>query len=109
MTWFTERRLDWIEDRLFDYGRLNRDNLIQYFGISMPQASMDIQAYLALNADVIYDKRAKHYCQGPDFKPVRGSTALRRRTWDAWPVNHQSWCPDADDHRPGIFCAECAR
>ena len=39
-----ERRFEFIEFRLLWDGRLNRADLTAYFGISVPQASMDLAA-----------------------------------------------------------------
>jgi hypothetical protein len=69
--WSVEQRLEFIDFRLFWEGRVNRSDLIDYFGVSVPQASADLtlyQAYAKNNA--IYDKNLKTYVAGPRFKPV---------------------------------------
>jgi len=40
-----EQRLRFIDFLLDHYGRLNRAALVDYFGISVPQASLDIRTY----------------------------------------------------------------
>ena len=40
-----EQRLRFIDFLLDHYGRLNRGALVDYFGISVPQASIDIRTY----------------------------------------------------------------
>jgi hypothetical protein len=66
-----ERRLAFIEERLFWMGEVNRTDLVVRFGVSMSQASVDIARYLALDPpDIHYDKSAKRYVAGERFKPV---------------------------------------
>jgi hypothetical protein len=66
-----ERRLAFIEERLFWLGEVNRTDLVNRFGVSMSQASVDIARYLALEPpEVVYDKSAKRYVAGERFKPV---------------------------------------
>jgi hypothetical protein len=66
-----ERRLAFIEERLFWLGEVNRTDLVSLFGVSMSQASVDIARYLALEPPGIdYDKSAKHYVAGERFRPV---------------------------------------
>ena len=63
-----EQRLRMIDFLLDRFGMLNRGDLIDYFGISMQQASLDIRDYLQLapgNAE--YDKTAKTYRRAPAF------------------------------------------
>jgi hypothetical protein len=71
LRWSVERRLAFIEERLFWIGKVNRTDLVQRFGVSMSQASGDIARYLALDPPgLVYDKSAKHYVAGEDFRPV---------------------------------------
>lgn len=68
--WSVERRLEFIDFRLYWTGRINRGDLIEYFEISMPQASADIGRYLEVAKDnVEYDATAKTYVATPRFKP----------------------------------------
>ena len=71
LKWGVERRLEFIEFRLFWEGGVNRSDLIDTFGVSVPQASKDLTHYqerAPLNA--IYDKSARRYVAGPEFQPV---------------------------------------
>ncbi len=69
--WSVERRLAFIEERLFWLGETNRADLVRQFGVSLGQASADIARYLALSPrGVAYDKSAKRYVAGDDFKPA---------------------------------------
>ena len=71
LKWGVERRLEFIEFRLFWEGGVNRSDLIDAFGVSVPQASKDLTHYqerAPLNA--VYDKSARRYVAGPEFRPV---------------------------------------
>jgi predicted DNA-binding transcriptional regulator YafY len=71
LRWGTERRLEFIEFRLYWEGRLNRSDLTREFGISVPQASLDLARYQQLApANMTYDKSAKTYLAAPDFRPL---------------------------------------
>jgi predicted DNA-binding transcriptional regulator YafY len=69
-----ERRLAFIEERLFWLGEVNRGDLVGAFGVSPSQASMDIARYLELAPPgLAYDKSAKRYVAGAGFRPVLGA------------------------------------
>lgn len=71
LRWSVEQRLYFVEERLFWLGAINRQDLIAKYGISTSQASADINRYLALDPPgVRYDKSAKRYVAGEDFRPV---------------------------------------
>lgn len=71
MRWGVERRLEFIEFRLFWEGQVNRGDLIDAFGISVQQASTDLNRYLGMAPDnMLYDKSAKTYIRGESFSPV---------------------------------------
>lgn len=71
LRWNVERRLNFIELRLYWEGRINRADLVDFFGISVPQASQDLARYDELApGNLSYDKNAKTYVAGPDFAPV---------------------------------------
>src|ERR1700724_4794327 len=71
LRWSVERRLAFVEERLFWRGEVNRTDLVRRFGVSMSQASADIARYLAHDPPgVIYDKSAKRYAAQPDFRPL---------------------------------------
>lgn len=71
LRWSVEKRLLFIEERLFWLGGINRQDLIKKYGISMSQASADINRYLALDpTDIHYDKSAKRYVAGGNFRPL---------------------------------------
>lgn len=71
LPWGVERRLEFIEFRLFWEERINRGDLISFFNISVPQASADFSKYQELApGNMIYDNKGKYYYVSPDFKPV---------------------------------------
>lgn len=49
MNWYQQHRQDWIEEMLSVYGFINREHLVRKFGISVPQASMDLTTFSRLN------------------------------------------------------------
>ncbi|MEO5365749.1 MAG: WYL domain-containing protein [Magnetococcus sp. WYHC-3] len=68
MKWGVERRMEFIEFRLFWEGRINRRDLIDQFGVSMPQASADFNQYQdKAPGNLVYDTRAKHYLPSERF------------------------------------------
>jgi hypothetical protein len=71
LKWGVERRLEFIEFRLSWEGGVNRSDIIDMFGVSVPQASKDLTLYQErAHANAVYDKRAKRYVAGPDFTPI---------------------------------------
>src|SRR5205085_1836562 len=71
LKWGVERRLEFIEFRLFWEGGVNRSDIIDAFDVSVPQASKDLTLYQErAPGNAIYDKSAKRYVASPDFQPV---------------------------------------
>jgi hypothetical protein len=69
--WVQHQRLLFIEAQLCWGGRLNRSDLMTRFGISLPQASLDVARYIAVaQQNLCYDKREKTYFATPEFTPV---------------------------------------
>lgn len=70
-SWSVMQRLRFIEFRLAWDGRINRGDLIEVFGVSVPQASLDLREYMdRAPGNVEYDKSRKFYFAVPAFKPV---------------------------------------
>lgn len=60
--WFEQYRLTWIAESLRVYGFIQRGHLVRKFGISVPQASLDLNRFLALHPRAMtYDLTAKRY------------------------------------------------
>lgn len=71
MRWSTKKRIEFIETRLFWEGKISRKDLIEYFDISIPQATKDIKAYTNIAPNNIqYDNSAKHYIACEEFNPA---------------------------------------
>ncbi len=69
--WNVEKRLEFIDFRLYWDGRVNRSDLVDFFGVSVPQASADLSRYQESAPDnLIYDKSAKTYIAGPGYRPA---------------------------------------
>ena len=70
LRWGIERRLEFIEFRLFWEGGVNRSDLVNEFGVSVPQASKDLALYQQQAPDNIrYDRSRKKYFSQQDFQP----------------------------------------
>jgi hypothetical protein len=70
LRWSVEQKLQFIEFRLFWEGHVNRADLMGTFGVSLNQASGDLNRYIALAPDnMVYDKSGKTYVRSPGFSP----------------------------------------
>src|SRR6266567_19876 len=73
--WGQDRRLEFIDFRLQWEGRLNRADVTDFFGISVPQASLDLARYMELApANIEYDRRGKAYHATSTFDPALTSS-----------------------------------
>lgn len=71
MTWFVETRLAWIKESVEIFGFINREHIQKKFGVSTPQASVDIREALSRWPNLMaYDKSLKQYVDRT--KLVRG-------------------------------------
>jgi predicted DNA-binding transcriptional regulator YafY len=69
--WGQARRLEFIDFRLRWEGRVNRADLIDFFRISVPQASLDFARYMELAPkNIEYDRSEKAYLATAEFSPV---------------------------------------
>jgi len=69
--WGVERRMEFIEFRLYWDGYINRSDLVDFFAISIPQASADLASYQQrVPQNLQYDPRAKRYVAGKLFRPI---------------------------------------
>jgi predicted DNA-binding transcriptional regulator YafY len=69
--WGAEQRLEFIEFRAYWEGGVNRSDITERFGVSVPQASNDLAQYRELAADnLVYDASAKRYIAAAKFKPL---------------------------------------
>lgn len=70
LVWSAAQRLQFIEFRLQWEGHVNRSDLIEAFGISVPQSTLDFREYMErAPGNMDYDKRLRHYFPTPNFIP----------------------------------------
>ncbi|MDI3335848.1 hypothetical protein QKW60_05485 [Defluviimonas aestuarii] len=62
MTWFVEKRIEWIGEMIRVYGFINREHIERMFDVSTPQASLDLREFQRRFPDAVtYDRSAKRY------------------------------------------------
>lgn len=89
-----ECRLEFIDYRLRWDGQVNRRSLTDFFGISVPQASLDIAEYSKLaESNLEYDTRARVYRATDTFKAVFSSTSVEQYLQDLLRVAVQPESP----------------
>jgi predicted DNA-binding transcriptional regulator YafY len=70
LPWGQRQRLEFIEFRLFWEGAINRSEITDRFGVSVPQASTDLGAYRTLAPlNMEYNASQKRYLATAQFKP----------------------------------------
>jgi hypothetical protein len=70
LRWGTEKRLEFIDLRLFWDGVVNRQELAGVFGISLQQASADFARYLEMApGNAVYNRSANGYVRSETFSP----------------------------------------
>lgn len=70
LSWGVEQRLEFIEFHLFWEGGVNRSDIINFFGVSVPQASNDLSRYQEIAPrNIEYDRSEKRYLATKAFKP----------------------------------------
>lgn len=76
LRWGLGQRLEFIESKLVWEGRINRGDLVDTFGVSVPQASSDLKQYQERAPENIeYDASAKCYVATADLSPVFESSS----------------------------------
>lgn len=69
--WQMGRRQEFIESCLFWEGRINRGDLVEKFGISIPQATDDIARYMKrAPGNIDYEPKERAYVIQPGYEPV---------------------------------------
>lgn len=70
LRWGIVRRFELIEWRAYWHGRVNRSDLEERFGVSTPQASVDLRSYQeAVPDNIVYDPTEKAYIPTNTFQP----------------------------------------
>ncbi|WP_150585136.1 WYL domain-containing protein [Pandoraea communis] len=86
--------MEFIDYRLRWDGQINRSSLTDFFGISVPQASLDITEYAKIAENNLeYDTRARVYRTTKSFKAVFSSSAVERYLEDLLRVAVQPEIP----------------
>ena len=76
--WEAQQRIRFIEERLFWTGRINRKEIVEFFGITNAHASSDLTLYQDLApANMAYDMSGRTYRIQEDFKPLFGSHSFK--------------------------------
>ena len=105
--WNVQRRLEFIDFRLYWEGRLNRLDLTEYFGISTPQATTDIAHYQEIaGRNLEYSHKEKAYTATPEFvsalsqangqqylsqlRLISSQIVNREETWIGWEPNFET-------------------
>lgn len=101
--WGPEKRLEFIDFRLRWDGRLNRSDLSDFFGVSTPQASLDISRYIEMAPqNVRYDRSGRTYLATESFQPLFPSSHPQKYLSDLLAqaygildhgVTFLGWCP----------------
>lgn len=103
--WGVQRRLEFIDFRLFWDGRFNRRDLAETFGISAQQASSDIAQYTALAPEnLVYDQTLKAYLRTPTYEPKLMHASAERYLLQLVAIENR-WMRHEDtwfDHTPPI-------
>jgi hypothetical protein len=73
MRWALKQRMDFIRERLRFVGTINRGDIVLKFGVSVPQASLDLSAFRKLHPDAMrYDLTRKTFVStAPVETPTR--------------------------------------
>lgn len=105
MRWGAQRRLEFIDFRLFWDGKFNRRDLAEVFGISTQQASADIAQYAARAPDnLTYDSAQKAFLRTPTYEPVLMHASSERYLLQLIAIENR-WMRQEDtwfDKRPPI-------
>ncbi|MDK2123053.1 helix-turn-helix transcriptional regulator [Parachitinimonas caeni] len=77
--WGQDRRLAFIDFRLQWDGHINRGDLTEFFGISIPQASLDIARYTEVAPqNLAYDRSSREYRITENFQPISSESQPQR-------------------------------
>lgn len=75
MSWFQQHRMEWIAETLHVFGFINREHIERKFGLSTPQASIDLQEFQRLHPGAMsYDLSAKRYVAARHITSIKSLT-----------------------------------
>lgn len=73
MRWFETHRQEWIAETLRVFGFINRRHLEIKFGLSSPQASIDLQKFMKSNVGaMMYDMSKKKFISLKKISKYKG-------------------------------------
>lgn len=105
LRWSVEKRLEFIDFRLYWEGQINRADIMDRFDVSVPQASKDIKQYQeAAPKNLDYDHRVKKYFSARTFKPAFLEPDSEAYLWQmrddisAMSGIDGAWLPDLPPH-----------
>ena len=91
--WFKDQRQAFIEATFAQFGQVCRQDIMRQFGVTVTQASSDIQTYLARSDKAVrYDTSAKVYTTAP--LPARPSLKPDVPTWTVILMKPDYWRGD---------------
>jgi hypothetical protein len=92
-------RLIFLDKRLVWRGRANRRDIVDRFGVSVPQAALDFKTYLALTGEAgpAYDPELKSYIAGQRFRPLFPEDSL-----EDWNSNVKDLLEERFDALPSL-------
>lgn len=103
--WSVEKRLEFIDFRLYWEGQINRSDIRDRFGVALLQASKDIAQYQeAAPKNLDYDLREKRYFSARTFKPAFLDPDSEAYLWQmrddvsAMSGIDGAWLPDLPPH-----------
>lgn len=103
--WSVEKRLEFIDFRLYWEGQINRVDIMDRFGVSVPQASKDLSLYQeSAPKNLDYDHRVKKYFAARTFKPAFLDPDSEAYLWQmrddvsAMSGIDGAWLPDLPPH-----------
>ncbi len=60
--WFQNKRIEWIKESVEIFGAIRREHIQRKFGVSVPQASVDLGYVMAMwPRFMVYNKSTKQY------------------------------------------------
>lgn len=69
LSYAVEARMRFIDFLLHEYGNVNRSAIVDFFGLSGPQASNDLGLYMEIApGNMVYDMSVKSYLRTASFE-----------------------------------------
>lgn len=103
--WSVSKRLEFIDFKLFWEGQINRSDIQNRFGVSVPQASNDLKEYIeSAPENLNYDHKQKRYFASCTFKPAFLNPDSDNYLWQmrddvaAMSGVDSTWVPDLPIH-----------